>query len=205
MPEVPVKVQSSRTPAGKAAIIALLFPALVAFEGMSHVAKHEAADPSGVITVCNGITNYDLPTIKAGQKFTDAECLKLLQIALPKYFDEMNACVKVDLPPHRAAAFLDFFYNEGAKNGCHSDMVKLVNAGQTKDACYAFTKNHKYDIANHKHLPGLQKRRTWEQNQCLLELQNAPPATVMLPPQKPVVMQPAEPWYLRMYHYLMRT
>jgi lysozyme len=91
---------------GFAGAIAIATPFLVGWEGFEPVARHDPIDPAGVITVCNGITNYDLPGLKPGMKFTKDECGKLLATHLPRYAAPIDKCVKVDISDHTRAALI---------------------------------------------------------------------------------------------------
>ena len=56
--------------AGGAVAISLCAVLLAHWEGEDRTAKHNYFDPPGVITVCDGVTNYDWPSLKVGEKFT---------------------------------------------------------------------------------------------------------------------------------------
>jgi lysozyme len=147
-------------------VVSTAFAFLCTWEGVSYTASHERIDPPGVITVCNGITNYDQPTLKAGDKFTPAQCKMLLSKALPKYDACIQQYVKVDLPPRRHVAMLSFIYNEGCGNFKKSSILRDLNAGRTKQACDDLLN---YATANHKYLQGLENRRQAERKLCLRE------------------------------------
>jgi lysozyme len=155
-----------------AAAVVLAITLIHHWEGEDLVAKHNSFDPKGVITVCNGITNYDLPWLKAGVKFTHAQCQEELTKALPKYIDPIVACVPSlpDMPPHRQASLISFSYNLGPKRICNSQIGKELNAGNVKTACALMVN---YIRADGKVLPGLVNRRTdsiWgEKPWCLRE------------------------------------
>jgi GH24 family phage-related lysozyme (muramidase) len=167
--------------------IAAAFTFLCSWEGVSYTAKHERIDPPGVYTVCNGITNYDLKTLKPGDKFTPAMCKVLLSKALPKYDACIQQYVKVDLPAYRHVSMLSYIYNVGCGNFLKSATLFDLNAGRTKQACEDFVPSkevlqHVADLkrqghnvrpgittANHRFLPGLMNRRRAERVQCLRE------------------------------------
>src|SRR5665213_1757713 len=144
-----------------AAVCACAFTFISSVEGVTYVAAHQKYDPPKVITVCNGITNYDQPNLKAGDRFTPAMCQDLLSHALPKY----EACLDKHLPGnvvaamtvHQYVAHLSFVYNEGCGNYLKSDMYRAAIAGDIAGSCNAFVATNadgtwKYDIANHQHL-----------------------------------------------------
>jgi lysozyme len=148
------------------AVLALVIPFLGAWEGIDHVARHQAIDPAGVITYCSGLTNYDDATVRPGQIFSDAQCAKLLAGELPRYWAMVKREIKVEMPPHRSAAVLSFTYNEGEGTLHRSSIRRDMNAGRTEQACKDFLK---YDIANGKRLVGLDNRRHAEYTYCIRE------------------------------------
>jgi|APCry1669192522_1035417.scaffolds.fasta_scaffold00496_8 hypothetical protein len=72
-------------------------------EGRNYTVVHLPFDSPKVYTVCGGITNYDVPTLKLGQKFTGAECNKLIAGIIPRYAAPLQACIPsfTSMPPHR--------------------------------------------------------------------------------------------------------
>jgi lysozyme len=134
-------------------------------EGYAPVAKHERADPPGVITACYGMTNYDRP-LKAGERFTKPECQKYLAEDLPRYAVGVRKCVPGfdDMPAPRQAALVSFAYNIGAGGLCKSRVAKLLNAGQVQAGCDDMLM---YVYANGKYLKGLDNRRKTERALCL--------------------------------------
>ena len=149
-----------------AAVLVLVVPFLGTWEGIDHVARHQAIDPAGVITYCSGLTNYDDATVRPGQIFSDAQCAKLLAGELPRYWAMVERQIKVEMPPHRGAAILSFTYNEGEGTLHRSSIRTDMNAGRTTQACDDFLK---YDMANRKVLVGLENRRKAERLYCLRE------------------------------------
>jgi lysozyme len=128
------------------------------WEGEDPVAKHNAFDPKGVITVCDGVTNYDWPWLKIGMKFTHDQCQKALVDLVPKYAAPIQKCVPglYAMPPHRQAALISFAYNLGPKRICDSTISKYLNAGNVTAACDEMTQ---YIKANGHALQGLVNRR----------------------------------------------
>ena len=149
-----------------AAVLAITIPFLGLWEGIDHVARHQAIDPAGVITYCNGLTNYDDPEVRVGEVFSDAECARLLRGELPRYLRMVDRQIKVVMPPHRYSAVLSFTYNEGEGTLKRSSIKRDMNAGRTGRACDDFLK---YDTANHRVLQGLENRRRAERTFCLRE------------------------------------
>ena len=142
------------------------------WEGMSLVAEHLPFDPPGVITVCGGITNYDWPWLKVGDKFTETECRAALSEVAQKYADKVVVCVPSlpTMPPHRQAALASFAVNLGPAKICGTSIARDLNEGRVREACDAMVK---YVNANGKFLQGLYNRRTnamWgERPWCLRE------------------------------------
>lgn len=142
------------------------------WEGRNYTAVHLPFDPPGVVTVCGGVTNYDLPDLKIGDKFTEPECLKLIGGIIPKYAAPVVKCVHdfTKMPEHRQAALISFVINLGPARVCGTSIAKDLNAGRVEQACDAMTK---YINANGKRLQGLVNRRedpVWgEKPWCLMK------------------------------------
>ena len=147
-------------------VLTLAIPFLGLWEGIDHVARHQAIDPAGIITYCNGLTNYDNPDVRVGEVFSDAQCAKLLRGELPRYIKMVDRQIKVAMPPHRYTAVLSFTYNEGEGTLHKSSIRRDMNEGLTVQACNDFLK---YNMANHKVLQGLTNRRRAERAYCLRE------------------------------------
>jgi lysozyme len=142
------------------------------WEGRNYTAVHLKFDPPGVITVCGGVTNYDLPKLKIGDKFTEAECQKLIASLIPKYAAPVEKCVHnfTRMPDHRQAALISFVINLGPAKVCGTSIARDLNAGRVTIACNAMTK---YIAADGKRLQGLVNRRNdpvWgEKPWCLMK------------------------------------
>lgn len=144
--------------------LAIAVPLICGFEGVDYVAHHQYFDPPGVITYCYGLTNYDNPKIKAGEKFTKQECISYEIPSIKKYNAQMHKCIPAEQPPHREAALTSATYNLGEGTICKSQIAKQINAGNIEAGCNAL---HQYVRANHKVLPGLVKRREAEYELCI--------------------------------------
>lgn len=129
------------------------------WEGQDLTAKHNAFDPKGVVTVCDGVTNYDWPWLKAGMKFTKEQCSAALTDNVQKYAAPIAKCVPSfsDMPPHRQAALTSFAYNLGPAKICGTSIATNLNAGRIKQACNSMLQ---YTRAAGKRLQGLVNRRT---------------------------------------------
>lgn len=162
------KVAAGALTAGTIALTAAMFNH---WEGRNYTAVQLPFDPPGVITACGGITNHDWPWLKAGMKLTEDQCSKAIDELIPRYAAPVQACIPSfsSLPPHRQAALISFAINLGPGVACGS-VARLINAGQTKEACNYMTK---YVMANGKRLQGLVNRRNdpvWgERAWCLRE------------------------------------
>jgi lysozyme len=152
---------------GLSAAGAVLAALLVShWEGMNLVAVHLPFDPPGVITVCGGITTYDLPKLRIGDRYTKPQCLQMLADAAIRYGAKIGKCIPdlAKLPPHRQAALTSFAVNLGPGKVCNTHIARDINAGRTDAACGAMVQ---YVSANHKFLQGLKNRRTdhmWGEN-----------------------------------------
>lgn len=79
---------------GLSAAGAVLAALLVShWEGMNLVAVHLPFDPPHVITVCGGITTYDLPKLRIGDRYTKPQCLDMLADAAVRYGAKIGKCI----------------------------------------------------------------------------------------------------------------
>lgn len=143
---------------GAAAAIALSSTLILHWEGEDLVAKHYRHDPPGIITVCNGVTNYDIRTLTIGMRFTHEQCEDLRRLLVPKYRAPLVACVHgfAAMPLARQAALTSAAYNLGPGTVCRSTAVRRLNAGDVKGGCEALAAFIK---ANGVVLKGLINRR----------------------------------------------
>lgn len=164
LPAVHPKVKKA---AGLSAAGAACCALLIAhWEGKDLTAKHNSFDPPRVVTVCNGVTNYDWPWLKAGMKFTNEQCATALAENVQKYAAPIAKCVPsfTSMPPHRQAALTSFAYNLGPARICNSSIARDLNAGRVTRACNAMLQ---YTRAAGKQLTGLVRRRQQEHEWCL--------------------------------------
>jgi len=142
------------------AVIALLVGLVGGFEGIRLTAYPDPATGGEPWTVCYGHTEG----VRPGDRFTLAECKELLRKDLGVYASGIEQCVRVPLPDKRWVALVSFAYNVGIKAACGSSVVRLINAGRTRDGCNALLRwNRAAGIV----FPGLTKRRQREQALCL--------------------------------------
>jgi lysozyme len=157
---------------GGAAVIAIAF--IQPWEGLWTTAKVDTIGTGQPVTVCYGATRAEIPTLKAGQKFTKQECSDLLLKSLPKYWNQIASCIHVDLPDSPKAALISAAYNAGPAAVCKSPMVAKMNAGAVKDGCNAF--RGWYVHARGKLVKGLVNRRNGEADLCLSGLDTPKPS-----------------------------
>ncbi len=124
----------------------------------TQVAIHQKFDPRGVVTVCSGITNYDIKTLKPGDVYTRAMCDDALAAALPKYNAMLASCLPPDfaVSDHQHTAMLSFVYNVGRGNFCNSLVGREFRAGNRAAGCRAMGN---FTRAAGKKLAGLVRRR----------------------------------------------
>lgn len=148
----------------KAQWAAIAVVLLTGMEGLMPVARHLPVDPPGVVSACFGQTNLDMPSLKAGERFTTAECQQILLTRLPRYNAYVDRCIHVALPPHRRAALVSFTYNVGPGTLCHSSVARELNAGHVTAGCNAL---RRYTYSNGHYQMGLARRRAVERRYCL--------------------------------------
>lgn len=153
------RVHKTVTAATLAATIALAVPQVSKFEGMWLVAKPDTL-ARGIPTVCFGETEG----VKTGDRYTPQQCADQLAKKLPRYLDEIDACITVDISPRTRASILSMAYNIGSPAMCHSTTMKLLNAGDSVGACNAMLA---YTHSGGQFRQGLANRRAAERKDCL--------------------------------------
>jgi lysozyme len=162
---------STKIGGGSAAVIACCVVFTPIWEGMDLVAKPDAIGTGHPITYCNGQTD-EFGKVKAGQRFTPAQCNKLLAKSLPKYLNQIQPCIKVALPVDTEGALLDAAYNAGGAAVCKSPMLAKMNAGDLVGGCNAFS--GWYIRSDGKVRKGLINRRNSEKQLCLKGVNSKP-------------------------------
>lgn len=163
---------------GSAAVVACCVAFTPIWEGVDLVAKKDAIGTGHPITYCNGQTD-EFGKVKEGQRFTPAQCHKLLAKSLPKYLAQLEPCIKVDLPVATKGALLDAAYNAGPGAVCKSPMLAKMNAGDIRGGCEAF--DGWYIRSDGKVRKGLINRRSGDKTRkgekqlCLEGLNEKPP------------------------------
>lgn len=121
-------------------------------------------DMVGVLTVCYGETEG----VKASDRYTPAQCRKMLAEKLPRYYSEISACwgpeVEKRLTNNMRIAFTSGAYNFGSGAFCKSSMVRALKAGNRRKACDALLL---YNRAGGRVVRGLVNRRKAERKLCL--------------------------------------
>ena len=162
------KIVAGGLTAGTIALSAAMFDH---WEGRNYTAVHLSFDPPGVVTVCGGITNYDLPWLKIGMKFSEDRCRAEISKLIPKYAAPVMRCVPsfTHMPEHRQAALISFVINLGPRRVCGTSIARDLNAGRVTKACNAMSQ---YVNANGRRLQALVTRRNdpvWgEKPWCLM-------------------------------------
>src|SRR5690242_14243316 len=128
------KVAAGGLTAGTIALAAAMYNH---WEGRNYAVVHLPFDPPKVYTVCGGITNYDIPDLKLGQRYSESDCNRLIAGIIPEYAAPVQACVNnfTAMPPHRQAALISFSINLGPARICGTSIAADLNAGRVKQAC----------------------------------------------------------------------
>jgi lysozyme len=142
------------------AVAAACVTLVAGFEGLRQTAYPDPATKGPPWTICYGET----AGVKPGDRKTVAECKAMLASSLEKYAEAIERCVTARLPDERFVALTSFAYNIGTVGACKSSVVRLINAGRTKDGCDALLL---YNRAAGIVFPGLTKRREREREWCL--------------------------------------
>ncbi len=147
------------------ALVAVLTPH---WEGMDLTAKPDRL-ANGLITFCTGLTTYDYPDVKAGDRFTIEDCRDRFKKTVPKYIRPLEKCVhNDDLTDHQWSALIDAAFNAGPTAVCKSPMVRLFNAHDPEGACKAYAGWYEKSggawrkgLANRRHLDPTWSERVW--------------------------------------------
>lgn len=116
-------------------------------------------DIAGIPTVCYGETRVPM------KRYSDAECLDMLNVAVKGFSDELVKCTPVlKGHPYQLAAATSLAYNIGTNAYCKSTVARRFNAGDFKGGCEAFKMWNK---AGGKVSQGLVNRRNSEYELCM--------------------------------------
>ena len=158
-------MRNLKSKAALAALAALLL-SLPADEGKRN---YPYKDIAGILTVCYGHTGRDIEM----RKYSDQECLDILQKDTEKHMLIVQGCSKREIPAGPLAAFTSFNFNTGG--WCNSRSNREWNAGNSREACramaYSPNGNPAWSYINgNKFVKGLHDRRIREMNECLKDL-----------------------------------
>ncbi len=143
----------------KAAVATASVLLIGGFEGLRQTAYRDVV---GVPTVCYGETQG----VQMGDRYTVEECKQMLVKSLEKYALAVERCITRPMRDTVYIAFTSFTYNLGEGAFCSSSVVRLYNAGKTREACDFMLK---YNRAKQVVFPGLSRRRQAERKLCLQE------------------------------------
>lgn len=133
---------------GLAAMMAIAAPFITSWEGKKN---DPYVDSVGVKTVCIGETRV------AMRRYTDAECLAMLEKAIPEYALPVAAASPgIENSKYEWAAHTAFAYNVGVGAYNKSSVRKLYNAGDYVGACRFM---RQYNKGGGRVIMGLQYRR----------------------------------------------
>lgn len=144
------------------ALSAAAFVGLIVSEGYTD---------NAIIPVKGDVPTYGFGTtdgVKMGDKTDPISAVKLALRDVTKFEGAIKECVKVPLSQNEYDAWVNFTYNIGATAFCRSTAVRLLNAGQYRQACdqmlrWVYVKGNK--------VQGLVNRRQKEHAQCISDLQ----------------------------------
>jgi lysozyme len=138
--------------AGATAIAA---PIVASWEGKSN---DPYTDIVGVRTVCYGETRVEM------RRYTDAECLAMLNKAVAEFANQVLQCTPILANhPYQLAAATSLAYNIGVGAYCRSTVDRLFDAGDLKGACDQFAR---WRMAGGAVVQGLVNRRKAEAELC---------------------------------------
>ncbi|MDP0928995.1 lysozyme [Paracoccus onubensis] len=154
--------RKAATTTGAAAVLAAVAAFVGPWEGERTEAYLDRVASPPVWTVCYGETRG----VKQGDRYTSAECGKMLMDALASFREPLNRCIPAlpDQPLDVQVALISWSYNVGTGAACSSTLAKRANAGRWRDACNELPRWNK---AGGKTVQGLVNRRAAEQRICL--------------------------------------
>ena len=144
------------------ALSAAAFVSLIVSEGYTD---------NAIIPVKGDVPTYGFGTtdgVKMGDKTDPVSAVKLAYRDVTKFEGAVKDCVKVPLSQNEYDAWVKFTYNIGSSAFCRSTAVRLLNAGQYRQACdqmlrWVYVKGNK--------VQGLVNRRQKEHALCISDLQ----------------------------------
>lgn len=139
------------------AMLAIATPFTASHEGLRLKAYLDSAKVS---TICYGETE----NVFMGMTASKEQCEYLLSVRLAYFGIRVSQMVKVPMSPELHASLTSFAYNVGLNAFQNSKLLKKLNSGDTKGACYELTR---WTYAGGKQLNGLIRRREQEKELCL--------------------------------------
>lgn len=136
------------------------------FEGLSTTTYHDKL-AHGLPTVCYGETEG----VKMGDHYTKQECLDMLANKLPRYWQEIEPSIRVQLSDNEKIAYTSFAYNLGSGRFITSSFLVKLNHGDHVGACKGMLV---YDRSMGVVRKGLDNRRRKEAEVCLTIAQEGP-------------------------------
>ncbi len=113
-----------------AASVAIATPFIAPWEGKKN---DPYLDIVGIPTVCYGETRVEM------RRYTDAECMDMLQPAVEGFAKDVLTCTPgLAHHPYQLAAATSLTYNIGSGAYCRSTVAKRFNAGDLRGGCAAF-------------------------------------------------------------------
>ena len=125
-------------------------------------------DIVGVATACDGLTYYaNGKRVRAGDRFTESQCTKMLEAALVQHAETVMACTPFDKgrDAYQIVAAVSMDYNTGG--WCGSTARKRWAAGNRAGSCDALLWWNK---AGGRAVTGLTRRRNRERQYCLTNI-----------------------------------
>jgi lysozyme len=129
---------------------------LIQFEGE---VNHVYLDPVAIPTVCVGHT-ATVTTKDLGKLYSHDVCVELLKSDTQYAQAGVRRLVKAPVTQKQYDALVDFTFNVGVANLESSTLLRKLNAGDCMGAADEFPR---WNRAKGRVLPGLIKRRAWEQ------------------------------------------
>lgn len=164
------------------------------FEGLACTAYPDNL-AHGLPTVCYGETEG----VRLGDHYTPAQCQQMLANKLPRYWHEIEKCIRVPTSDNEKIAYTSASYNFGTGAFCHSGIVRKLNAGDHHGACDGLLA---YDHASGKRIAGLTRRREAERKLCLTP--DKEPAGVVVTSggeDTPPIVNPEAPKVAKEHHW----
>ena len=152
------RVNKARIAISALALSATALVGIAVHEGYSPIAYRPV--PGDVPTIGFGTTDG----VKMGDRIDPVQALTRKLADVQRFEGALRQCVRVPLHQHEYDAFLSLAYNIGPGAFCGSTLVRLLNAGQYREACDQILRWDRFQGAP---LRGLTLRRQAEHRQCL--------------------------------------